>query len=139
MGQMITSPSHSACELMRNQSSFTRTPDHEDASAAQEDDLRGILQFGNLTLDLTRREIRLDGNALPFTPKEYELMVFLVQHHGQALSRELLLSRVWTWESSNGTRTVDVHIHGLREKIEFDPDQPSRIVTVRGLGYRFEG
>ncbi len=110
-----------------------------DVAAAQEDTPQGILQFGNLALDLARREARLEGKPLHFTPKEYELMLFLLQHHGQALSRKLLLSRVWALEYPNSTRTVDVHIHGLREKIEVYPDQPSRIVTVRGSGYRFEG
>ncbi len=98
-----------------------------------------ILQFGNLAIDLTRREVRLDDKPLPLKPQEYELLLFLVQHRGQALSREFLLARVWGWEFGGGTRTVDVHVHWLREKIEADPAQPQRIVTVRGSGYRFEG
>jgi DNA-binding response OmpR family regulator len=56
-----------------------------------------------------------------------------------ALSRDLILERVWGWDYDGGSRTVDVHIHWLREKIEPDPKQPTRIVTVRGVGYRFEG
>jgi len=107
--------------------------------AAQETPAKEILQFDNLALDLTRREARLDGKPLPLKPKELELLIFLVQHRGQALSREFLLRRVWGWEFSGGTRTVDVHIHWLREKIEADPAHPVRIVTVRGSGYRFEG
>lgn len=98
-----------------------------------------VLQFDNLTIDLNRREARLDGEPLLLKPKEFELLVFLVKHRGQALSRAFLLERVWGWEFSGGTRTVDVHIHWLREKIEADPAQPVRIVTVRGSGYRFEG
>ena len=107
--------------------------------AAQEAAPKEILQFGNLALDLTRREARLDEKPLPLKPKEFELLIFLAQHRGQALSREFLLARVWGWEFGGGTRTVDVHIHWLREKIEADPAQPVRIVTVRGSGYRFEG
>lgn len=110
-----------------------------DATAKQGEPLQGILQFGSLALDLARREARLDGNPLHFTPKEYELMVFLAQHPGQTLSRPLLLSRLWTLDFSSSTRTVDVHIRGLRKKIENDPDQPIRIVTIRGSDYRFEG
>jgi DNA-binding response OmpR family regulator len=98
-----------------------------------------ILHFENLELDLTRREARLDGVPLSITPKEYDLLVFLVQHRGQALTREVLLEQVWGWQYPGGTRTVDVHIHGLREKIEPDPAHPVRISTVRGAGYRFEG
>jgi DNA-binding response OmpR family regulator len=72
-------------------------------------------------------------------PQEFELLLFLANHIGQALSRETLLGRVWDWEYGGNTRTVDVHIRWLREKIEDDPANPIRIVTVRGSGYRFDG
>jgi two-component system OmpR family response regulator len=81
----------------------------------------------------------LDGIPLAIKPKEYDLLLFLAQHPRQALSRQVLLERVWGWEFGGGTRTVDVHIHWLREKIEIDPSNPTRIVTVHGSGYRFEG
>lgn len=100
---------------------------------------KNILHFDNLVVDLNRREILLNDSPLPLKPKEYDLMLFLAQHRGQALSREMLLERVWGWEYTGGTRTVDVHIHWLREKIEKDPANPARIITVRGSGYRFEG
>lgn len=98
-----------------------------------------ILQFGNLTLDITRREVLLEGQPIGLKPKEFELLLFLARHRGQALSRELILKRVWGWEFSGGSRTVDVHIRWLREKIEPNAAKPTRIVTVRGAGYRFEG
>jgi len=98
-----------------------------------------VLTFDNLTLDLTRREVLLDGAPLSIKPKEYDLLLFLAQHRRQALSRQFLLERVWGWDFGGGTRTVDVHVYGLRQKIEPDPARPSRIVTVRGSGYRFEG
>jgi DNA-binding response OmpR family regulator len=97
------------------------------------------LRFGNLTLDLTRREILLDEQPLTVKPKEFELLLFLARHRGQVLSRDLILERVWGWEFAGGSRTVDVHVRWLREKIEAEPAQPIRIVTVRGAGYRFEG
>jgi DNA-binding response OmpR family regulator len=100
---------------------------------------KDILVFGNLTLDLIRREVLLDKIALSLKPKEFELLLFLARHRGQVLSRDLILTRVWGWEFSGGSRTVDVHVRWLREKIEPDPAEPSRIVTVRGAGYRFEG
>jgi len=98
-----------------------------------------ILSFGNLDLDLTRREVRISGDPITLKPKEYELLLFLAKHKGQVLSRDLILERVWGWDFSGGSRTVDVHVRWLREKIEFDSANPSRIITVRGAGYRFDG
>lgn len=107
-----------------------------ETETAREDDR---LLMGNLILNLTRREVHLDDQVMPIKPKEYELLLFLARHRGQVLSRDLLLERVWGWDFSGGSRTVDVHIRWLREKIEPDPANPTRIVTVRGVGYRFEG
>jgi len=98
-----------------------------------------IIRFGNLALDLTRREVRLNDHPLSLKPKEFDLLLFLARHRGQVLSRELILERVWGWDFSGGSRTVDVHVRWLREKIETNPSDPGRIVTVRGAGYRFEG
>lgn len=97
------------------------------------------LVFDNLVLDLTRREVRLDGQPVALKPKEYDLLLFLAQHQGQMLSREKILESVWGWEYFGDSRTVDVHIRWLREKFEHDPGNPTRFVTVRGAGYRFEG
>ena len=98
-----------------------------------------IITFGNLTLDLTRREILLENRPLSLKPKEFDLLLFLARHRGHVLTRELILERVWGWDFSGGSRTVDVHVRWLREKIELNPAEPLRIVTVRGTGYRFEG
>ena len=98
-----------------------------------------ILASGDLTVDLSRREVKREGEILNIKPREYELLVFLVRHRGRVLSRELILERVWGWDYDGGSRTVDVHVHWLRERIEPDPKNPRRIVTVRGVGYRFEG
>lgn len=97
------------------------------------------LAFGNLTIDQVRREVVLDGKVLRVKPKEFDLLVFLARNQGIALSRDLILERVWGWEHDGSSRTVDVHVRWLREKIEPDPAEASRIVTVRGIGYRFEG
>ncbi len=97
------------------------------------------LVLGDLVIDLSRREARWQGNPLHLSPKEYDLLVFLARHPGIVLSRDLILERVWGWDYDGGSRTVDVHIRWLREKIEPDPAHPTRIVTVRGIGYRFEG
>lgn len=111
----------------------------EEVGSQQEAVSQDVLTFGNLTLDLTRREVLLDKVPIALKPKEFDLLLFLAQHRRQALSRQFLLERVWGWEFGGGTRTVDVHVHWLREKIEANPSNPSRIVTVRGSGYRFEG
>jgi DNA-binding response OmpR family regulator len=98
-----------------------------------------VLVFHDLTIDMARHEVLLGGSVLPFKPKEYDLLLFLARNQGTTLTRDLILERVWGWEFSGGTRTVDVHIRWLREKIEPDPANPTRIITVRGVGYRFEG
>ena len=98
-----------------------------------------ILTFENLAINLTRREVLLKGNPLRMKPKEYDLLVFLARNRGIVLSRDLILERVWGWDYDGGTRTVDVHIRWLREKVEPEPAHPVRIITVRGTGYRFEG
>jgi DNA-binding response OmpR family regulator len=98
-----------------------------------------IMQFDNLRIDMTRREITVDDEVVAFKPKEYELLTFFGQHQGQVLSREFILERVWGWDFIGDSRTVDVHVRWLREKIEVDPANPQRIITVRGAGYRFEG
>ena len=106
-----------------------------------EDRVRGeqALTFGDLRIDVSRREVTRDGENLHLKPREYELLAFLARHRGMVLSRDLVLERVWGWDYDGGSRTVDVHVHWLREKIEPDPKNPTRIVTVRGVGYRFEG
>jgi DNA-binding response OmpR family regulator len=97
------------------------------------------IAFGDLTIDLERHEVRYQGETLHLKPKEYDLLVFLARNSGIALSRDLILERVWGWDYVGGSRTVDVHVRWLREKIEPDPANPLRIVTVRGVGYCFEG
>lgn len=97
------------------------------------------LTFGDLTIDPDGRQAFLGGEPLALKPKEYDLLLFLARHRGMVLSRDLILERVWDWSYSGGSRTVDVHVRWLREKIEPDPSNPTRILTVRGAGYRFEG
>ncbi|HLF91295.1 MAG TPA: response regulator transcription factor [Anaerolineales bacterium] len=97
------------------------------------------LVSGNLLLNVTRHEAFMDGQPLSLKPKEFELLLYLVRHQGQVISRDLLLERVWGWSFTGGSRTVDVHMRWLREKIEALPARPNRLITVRGVGYRFEG
>ncbi len=97
------------------------------------------ISFGDLVIDESRREIRRNDDVLALRPKEFELLLFLARNQGIALGRSLILERVWGWDFDGGSRTVDVHIRWLREKIEVDPAHPSRILTIRGIGYRFDG
>ncbi|MFH2102891.1 MAG: response regulator transcription factor [Chloroflexota bacterium] len=98
-----------------------------------------MLTCGNLVINQTRREVTLEGQVIPLKPQEYDLLVFFAEHKGRMLSREFILERVWGWDYVGDSRTVDVHVRWLRQKIEADPASPTRIVTVRGGGYRFEG
>jgi len=98
-----------------------------------------VLTFDNISINLTRREVILARQVLLLKPQEYELLVFFAEHKGQMLSREFILERVWGWDYIGDSRTVDVHVRWLRQKIEKDAANPVRIVTVRGGGYRFEG
>jgi DNA-binding response OmpR family regulator len=95
------------------------------------------LQSGDLTLDLLAHQAARGNQALNLTPKEFDLLTELIRHKGAVLTRDLLLQRVWGFDTQVDTRTVDVHVRWLREKIEVDPAQPQRIETVRGIGYRF--
>jgi DNA-binding response OmpR family regulator len=97
------------------------------------------IRAGDLGVDRVRREVTRGGSPLRLKPQEYELLVFLVCNPGVALARDLILEQVWGWDRDVGSRTVDVHIRWLRAKIEPDPAEPRRIVTVRGVGYRFDG
>jgi DNA-binding response OmpR family regulator len=106
-----------------------------DAPAEKQD----VLTLDNLTINITRREVMLNDAPLALKPQEYDLLLFFAEHKGHMLSREFVLERVWGWDYVGDSRTVDVHVRWLRQKIEADPANPVRIVTVRGGGYRFEG
>ena len=94
---------------------------------------------GDLEINLSRHEAVLAGQSLALKPKEFDLLVYFARHRGQVLKREQILEQVWGWDFSGGSRTVDVHVRWLREKLEPGAVQPARLVTVRGVGYRFDG
>lgn len=98
-----------------------------------------VITAGDLEANPDRKEIRKSGQLLRLKPKEYELLVFLMRHPGRVFTREHLLEAVWGQDFSGTGRTVDVHMRWLRQKIEADPANPTRIRTVRGSGYLFEG
>jgi len=98
-----------------------------------------LRSFDDMVIDVDGRQVMARGHWFHLKPMEFELLVFFARNWGVALSREQILQRVWGWDYTAGSRTVDVHVRWLREKIEDDPANPKRIVTVRGVGYRFDG
>ncbi len=96
------------------------------------------LTDSNISLDLSSRRVSKDNEEVHLTQKEFDLLAELMRNKGAVLSRDLLLEKVWGYNYIGNTHTVDVHIRWLREKIELDPSNPVRIVTVRGVGYRFQ-
>ena len=101
--------------------------------------VRDEIRSGDLTLNLVSRRAYVGDRELVLSPKEFSLLAELMRHQGAVLSRDLLLTRVWGYDFFGDSRTVDVHVRWLREKIEENASQPTRITTVRGIGYRFEG
>ncbi len=96
-----------------------------------------VLTDGELTVDVARRVARLRGQELALTVREFDLLVFLIRHPGRAFRRAELLENVWGWTFGDQS-TVTVHMRRLREKVEDDPANPRRVVTVWGVGYRYE-
>lgn len=96
------------------------------------------IEVGELVIDLKRHEVFIEDRKVNLTLKEFELLKLLALNANKVLSREYLIEQVWGYDFTGEGRTVDVHIHWLREKIERDPENPVRIQTVRGVGYRFE-
>jgi two-component system OmpR family response regulator len=98
-----------------------------------------LLKMGELEIDTGRHLALRRGTPLDLTPKEFDLLLFLARNKGFVFSREQLLEKVWGYDYAGGTRTVDVHIRWLREKVETDPAHPEHLLTVRGAGYKLEG
>ena len=96
-------------------------------------------QFGDIELDVKKGQVRRGGEAVAMSMREYELLKYLVDHRGRVVSRDELLREVWGYEPSVASRTVDTHVGWLRQKLENDAAEPRWIVTVRGVGYRFDG
>jgi DNA-binding response OmpR family regulator len=99
---------------------------------------REILDAGALRVDTGSRRAWCDSIEIALSQKEFDLLTCLIRNRGMALSRDVLLERVWGYDFLGDSRTVDVHIRWLREKVEQDPGKPAYIQTVRGVGYRFE-
>jgi two-component system alkaline phosphatase synthesis response regulator PhoP len=97
-----------------------------------------VYEFGGVRIDVRGTEVVRDGMPVNLSAREFQLLRFFVENAGQTLSREDLLTRVWGYDASTFTRTVDVHVAGLRQKLETDPKQPQFFLTVKGFGYKFK-
>jgi DNA-binding response OmpR family regulator len=97
------------------------------------------LAVSDISIDIERHRVTKSGKELELTPKEFDLLVFLLSSRGIVFSRDQLLEKVWGYDFGGDTRTVDVHIRWLREKLEDDPGSPKLLVTMRGVGYKLEG
>jgi DNA-binding response OmpR family regulator len=97
------------------------------------------IRIGDIKVDIDRHQVLQKDVILDLKPKEFELLVFLAKNRGIVFSREQLLEKVWGYEYAGDTRTVDVHIRWLRQKIEVDPGNPEYLITIRGTGYKLEG
>ena len=106
---------------------------------ARKDPLAETLRFGEIEIDAKAAIVRKNGQELVLSAKEYQLLRFLAQRRGEVVTRDVLLKEVWGYYSTPLTRTVDVHMTWLRQKLEDDPSQPAYLITVRGMGYRFDG
>ena len=97
-----------------------------------------VIREGELEINVERHAVFLRGAPIELTPKEFDLLVFMMKNKNRVMSRDYLLEKVWGYDFAGDTRTVDVHIRWLRQKIEKDPADPQRLITVRGVGYKFE-
>jgi DNA-binding response OmpR family regulator len=127
--------------LRRSQMMETHRDGHNGAgltgASSSTADRSGLVTAGDVTLDLAQRRASIAGMTLLLKPKEFDLLAYLARHPGTVVSRDALLREVWGYDFPIDTRTVDVHVRGLRQKLEREPSRPERIETVRGYGYRF--
>jgi two-component system alkaline phosphatase synthesis response regulator PhoP len=96
-------------------------------------------RFGDIAVDFRRAEVTKSGKVLELSAREFKLLRYFIEHRGAALTRDELLNEVWGYNAMPSTRTVDVHVAWLRQKLEDNPRHPEYIHTVHGLGYKFVG
>ncbi len=131
----VTKP-FSMRELLARVAAMLRRVEMQRREAAAE--APEVLEFDGLVVDVARRAVTLDGEPVQLRRKEFDLLAYLASSPNRPFSREMLLQNVWGYEYAGDTRTVDVHIRWLRMKIERDPSDPKRLLTMRGVGYRFQ-
>jgi two-component system OmpR family response regulator len=134
----ITKP-FSMREFLARVKAMLRRAEMVKQGASYEKTVSPVITAGDLEVDLIRHKVSLSGTAIELSPKEFDLLAFLAKNKEQVFSRDQLLEKVWGYDYSGDTRTVDVHMRWLRQKIEADPAHPRYLLTVRGVGYKFVG
>ena len=129
----VTKP-FSMREVMARVRAMLRRP-RKTASSRMAEPLRS----GSLSVDVDAHQASLNDEELRLKPREFELLALFMRNPGRAFTRDQILEQLWGYDYIGDVRTVDVHVRWLREKIESDPSTPARIITIRGVGYRFEG
>jgi two-component system response regulator RegX3 len=122
-------------ELVARMRAVLRRRPLDDAIATRSEE---AIEVGDVVVDPQRHEVVVRGEVVRLPLKEFELLALLMENAGRVLPRETLISRVWGADYVGDTKTLDVHVKRLRSKVEDDPAAPTRIVTIRGLGYKFE-
>jgi two-component system response regulator RegX3 len=107
-------------------------------AGAEADGVPGVLEAGPVRMDVERHVVRVNGQGVALPLKEFDLLEYLLRNVGRVLTRGQLIDRVWGADYVGDTKTLDVHVKRLRAKVEADPGAPKHLVTVRGLGYKFE-
>ncbi len=125
-------------ELVARMRAVLRRRPTDEAEIADSDVERESLKVGDVVLDQERHEVTVRGENVQLPLKEFELLSILLTNAGRVLTRDTLIDRVWGSDYVGDTKTLDVHIKRLRSKVELDPAHPVRIVTIRGLGYKFD-
>lgn len=131
----VTKP-YSTRELVARIRAVLRRGPEVSEDAAEEDDR--VLEGGRVRMDISRHTVYVDGQAVPMPLKEFDLLEYLMRNTGRVLTRGQLIERIWGADYVGDTKTLDVHVKRLRTKIEEAPSRPTQLVTVRGLGYKFE-
>ncbi len=128
-------------ELVARMRAVLRRAEHPDAPAEEAAEAEGAgeaIVVGDVSIDPSRHEVVIRGEPAQLPLKEFELLRYLMENAGLVLSRDALIDRIWGHDYVGDTKTLDVHVKRLRSKVEEEPSSPTRIVTIRGLGYKFE-
>jgi two-component system, OmpR family, response regulator RegX3 len=134
----ITKPYRMRELVARIRAALRRAPIAVDGVDIDDELDEEVLEVGDVRLDVARHEVTIRGERVRLPLKEFELLELLLLHAGRVLARDTLISRVWGGDYVGDTKTLDVHVKRLRSKVEIDPARPTRITTIRGLGYKYE-
>ncbi len=132
----VTKP-FSIRELMARIKAMLRRADMIHQAKALSVEQKNVLKTKDMEIDFGRHRVTRGESIIDLSPKEFDLLSFLIQHRGQVITRDQLLEHIWHYDYAGDSRTIDVHIRWLRQKLEVDPTKPAYIITVRGVGYKF--